>query len=264
MDPRTTWCDKLAATPAVGFKFDQHFAPSTTILDSLAPVLDKLVDREGAKFALTEKPRFTINRQDSFTLEFTTEDGFHYGADPSRVWVEFQHRMRVKPASGGPPVAELLSRPAPFSELLRQVSKRLLEATELIPEIGSRALIRVGVVASTFVTEQELPPGMARFIQYLGRPWRGDLAQYSLQLTADLDRNPDWLDRAAHTLIKPGDPEDPLTLRLDWSRTFSAGHHADERVLKSALEQATEASMNYFEDLAEGSRFDEEIIRSGS
>ncbi len=175
MSPRMTWCDKLAATPSVGFKFDYHYASSTAILDALAPVLDKLVDAEKVKFALTERPKFTINRQDPFAIELTTDDGFHYGVDPSRVWVEFQHRMRIKPVSGGPPVAELISRPAPFSELLPQVSDQLMDAARLIPGIDKRTLTRVGVVASAFVDEQDLPPGMARFIQYLGRPWKGPL-----------------------------------------------------------------------------------------
>jgi len=264
MSPRSTWCDKLAATPAIGFKFDYHYASSAALLDALAPVLDKLVDAEKAKFALAEKAKFTLNRQDSFAVEFTTEDGFHYGVDASRVWVEFQHRMKVKPTSGGPPVAELLSRPAPFTELLPQVSERLLNATEAILAVHKRMLVRVGVVASTFVTEKELPPGIARFIQYLGRPWRNPLAQYSVQLTADLDKNRDWLDRASHTLIKSGDEEDPLTLRFDWSRTFSTDRPADGSILKSVVSEVTQASMQYFEELAEGNRFDEEIIRSDS
>src|SRR6267378_4324981 len=109
-----SWCDKLASTPSVGLKFDHHFAPSSQILEVLKPILDPLVDGE--------KVKFVINKQDPFTIELTTEDGFHYGIESSRVWIDFQHRMRVKPSSGGPPIAELLSRPAPFSELLPDVS----------------------------------------------------------------------------------------------------------------------------------------------
>ncbi len=119
-----SWCNKLASTPSVGLKFNYHFAPSTDILDALTPILDGLVAGEKTKFA--------INSQEAFAVEFTTEDGFHYGIDPSRVWIDFQHRLKVKPISGGPPIAELLSRPAPFSELLPEVSKRLIDATERI------------------------------------------------------------------------------------------------------------------------------------
>ena len=251
-----SWCNKLASTPSVGLKFDYHFAPSTDILDVLAPILDKLVEGD--------KTKFVINRQDPFAIEFTTEDGFHYGVDPSRVWIDFQHRLRVKPTSGGPPVAELLSRPAPFSELLPDVSKRLIDASDRIVAISPRKLTRVGVVASTSVADDELPPGMARFIQYIGRPWHGFVEQYSFQITADLGKSDDWFDRCTHIVIKSEDPEQLLTLRFDWHRTFVSGRAATHESLKEALDQAAVASMAYFEDLAEGNRFDEELIRSAT
>lgn len=251
-----SWCDKLASTPSVGVKLDYHFAPSSEILEVLKPILDPLVEGEKAKF--------TINRQETFAIEFTTDDGFHYGVEPSRVWINFQHRLKVKPTSGGPPVAELISRPAPFSELLPDVSNRLIATTEALLEITPRKLMRVGVVTSTFVAENDLPPGMTRFIKYVARPWHGLIEQYSFQITADLNKTANWLDRCSHILVKPDDPDQLLTLRLDWHRTFVSGQNATRDLLKKEMDRAAQDSMEYFEELAEGNRFDEELIRSGS
>jgi hypothetical protein len=250
-----SWCDKLASTPAVGLKFDYHFSPSTDILDMLSPILDRLVEGD--------KVKFTINRQDPFAIELTTEDGFHYGVDPSRTWLEFQHRLRVKQTSAGPPVAELLSRPRPFSELLPDVSTRLIDASEPIVKSPARKLMRVGIIASTMVSDEDLPPGMKRFIEYIGRPWHGRVDQYSFQITSDLDKKADeWFDRCTHVVFKAEDPEQPLTLRFDWFRTFVKGRVATRGLMQEEVGRAEEKSKAYFEDLAEGSRFDEELIRS--
>ncbi len=110
------------------------------MLDVLAPVLDKLIEGD--------KPKFNITKIDPLSVEFGTEDGFLYGFDSSRAFVEFQHRFKFRSVSGGPPVAELLSRPAPFTELLPEVARRLLFASECLLEIRPRKVTRVGVVST--------------------------------------------------------------------------------------------------------------------
>jgi hypothetical protein len=127
----------------------------------------------------------------------------------------------------------------------------------------SRKLLRVGVVASTFVAENELPPGIERFIEYLARPWHG-VEQYSFQITADLSKEDKSIDRCTHILLKPEDPEQLLTLRFDWHRTFVGGRAANRESMKEEMHRAVRDSMEYFEELAEGNRFDEELIRAGS
>ena len=83
-----TWCDKLASTPTVGITFNHHFASSSSILDAIAPVLDKLVS--------DKKPIFTIGKQDSFGVELTTEDGFQYAINTASISVAFVHRLKLK------------------------------------------------------------------------------------------------------------------------------------------------------------------------
>jgi hypothetical protein len=234
-------------------KFDNRFAPSAEILEVLKPILDPLVKRD--------RPKFLINRLDPFALELTTEDGFHYGVEPSRLWIDFQHRLRVKPMSGGPPVAELLSRAAPFSELLPEVSARLLEAAKQILEISTRKLMRVGIVTSTQVAQEDLPPGIKRFIDYIARPWNGLIEPYSFQITAELAKTDNWFDRCNHIVIKSDDPDQLPVLQFDWHRTFVDERTATLDLIREEIDRAARDSMTYFEDLGEGNRFDEELIR---
>jgi hypothetical protein len=249
-----SWCDKLASTPGVGFRLDPHFAPSEIILNALAPTLDQWFE--------DDKRLFNIERQnDPFTAGFNTNDGFQYGIEPSKIFVVFNHSMRFKQVSGGPPVLEMLSRASPYTELLPKVSKRLTEVTLLLPAIKTRKVTRVGIISTTIVADDEAPPGIARFIKYIGRPWQGVANTYNIRITAEIDRSPHSSDRCTHSLSRPEDPEELLSLKFDWQRTFDPGRPITLDSLQEILVGAEKASNKYFEDLAEGSRFDEDIIR---
>lgn len=247
-----SWCDKLSSTPSVGFKLDHHFASSDAILHALTPILDNWVEGD--------KQKFSIVRQDSFSVTFSTNDGFQYGVEPSRVHISFTHKMKVKPISGGPPVMEMLSSPTPFTELLPKVSKHLLNATLLVPSTKNRTLKRVGIISTTEVNNEEVPPGIARFIKYIGRPWPGLLDQFDIRLTASIEENSNWSDRCIHTLLRPEDPEQLTRLQFDWQRTFTKGRAITADSLKEILARAEKDSISYFEELAEGNLFDEELI----
>ena len=249
-----SWCDKLASTPAIGFKLDQHFLSSDAILNAIAPILDRWVEGD--------KQLFTVDKKEAFLLELSTQDGFFYGLDSSRAHVTFKHQLKAKSVSGGPPVMEMLSHPLPFTELLPEVSKRLIEAVLLIPGIKERTIVRVGIISFTTVADDEVPPGIARFIKYIGRPWKGSVESLTCNIIAEIKNASDWSDRCIHTLVKTDDPEELLTLKFDWQRTFTSPRRATPEALKEILERAEKASKEYFEELAEGSRFDEELINT--
>jgi len=242
--------------PGAGFKLDYHFAPSDNILQSLSPVLDSLV--------ADDVPKFTVQQQGSFNVEFLTDAGFHYTVDPSRVAITFKHRVKAKPVSGGPPIMEMLSRPLPYTELLPQISSKLIEATLLLTGPQSRTVKRVGIISTTAVAEDELPPGIARFISYVGRPWRGLLSNFNISIAGEVDKASGWVDRCIHTLTKPEGSDQLMEMQFDWQRTFSSSRAINRESLRDILGKAERDSLKYFEEVAEGSLFDEEIIREVS
>jgi hypothetical protein len=249
----SSWCDKLASTPAVGFKLDQHFASSDAILDSLVPLLDALY--------WGDKARFSIGKQQTFEVQFTTEDGYHYLVDPTRISVEFNHRMRARPVSGGPPIMEMLSEARPFTEILKDVSRRLVSAAELIPRTKTRLVRRVGIVSATAIDDKDLPPGVKRFIEYMRGPWQDNLDFYQINIAAELGRGADWRDRCIHNISKTEDVEQLMTLNFDWQRLLDPGIPIESKRLTELLGRAEQSALQYFEDLAEGRRFDAELIR---
>jgi hypothetical protein len=51
-----------------------------------------------------------------------------------------------------------------------------------------------------------------------------------------------------------------LTVQFDWQRTFGTEWQATRSNLERVLEDALKDSIDYFEQLAEGNRFDEVLI----
>jgi hypothetical protein len=118
------------------------FFSADTIVESMSPILDQMVDA-------TDKPTFTVGQHASFNLTLTTKDGFTYGFDHNRIHVTFNHKIRAKAVSGGPPVMEMLSTPKPYTKLLADVCDRLLEATLNLPSVPGRRLMGAGVISAT-------------------------------------------------------------------------------------------------------------------
>ena len=248
-----SWCDKLASVPGAGFGLETHFASSSTVLSALTPILDPLFDKL--------KPQFNIVQQQPFDVQLATNEGFNYEVDPTKIAVTFKHRMRARAVSGGPPIMEMLSRPEPFTKLLPIVSKRLVDATLLLPGPKTRSVTRVGIVSTSTVGDDELPPGIARFIEYIGRPWKAGADYFSISITSDVATGRGWTDRCTHQMTKPEDPEQLMVLNFDFQRTFTTGHPMNRETLTDLRNKTERDALRYFEDIGEGKRFDEDLIR---
>ncbi|UFW91069.1 hypothetical protein BjapCC829_22025 [Bradyrhizobium barranii] len=249
----TSWCDKLASVPTVGLALDFHFAGSDTILTALTHVWDPLVEGQ--------KARFELEKLEAFTVTINTHDGFKYSVEPSKASVSFNHRMRPKAVSGGAPVMEMLSQPLPFTELLPIVNKKLVEAALALPGAKGRHFRRYGIVSSTPVAEDDLPPGIRRMLDYMGKPWGKLDDAFSLQVTARLGKGANFYDRCVHTILRSDDSQDLMTVMFDYQRTYNEGQPITTTALKETAASTERAALKYFEEIAEGDRFDEVNIR---
>jgi hypothetical protein len=251
-----SWCDKLASTPTVGLKLSPHYASSDALLDSLSPLLNK--------WASSETQNFNLERQESFAVTLNTDDGYVYTIEPERINVGFKHKVRVVPVSAGPPVLRMLSEPLPYSQLLPQVVDRLVDVFERLPGRKDRPVDRIGIVATTIVAEDDMPPGIRRFIEYVSRPWNGIMDAYSIRIVGALGSSSNWKDRCVHHVSKAEDEESLMSITLDWQRVLTPPSQVSRVSLTDALYNAQHAALGYFEEVAEGGRFDEELIRSSA
>lgn len=249
-----SWCDKLASTPALGVRLDKRFAPIGKLLEPLTPIVSTWIDKEN------DRPGFTIDPpQDLFSGNLTTLDGFHYIFGYETFAVEFQHRMRFRTQSAGPPTAELLSKPAPYTDVLEDVTKRLLDMLSLVTAGMTRKLLRIGVVSTTVVSEDEMPPGVRRFIRYVAKPWDASLDHFNIDVTSMLPKvkHTAHFDRCTHLITKPENGEPLVTIRLDWQRFLPEDRTLSSKSLPELVEHAKADALAYFEDIGEGARFDE-------
>jgi hypothetical protein len=247
-----SWCDRLASVPTVGFFLDWHFASSNSVLEAFAPILDRMVEKERA--------HFNIVSQEAFSVSFNTEDGFQYGIEPGKVSVGFTHSVKAKAVTGGPPIMEMLSHPLPYTQLLTEVSQKLTEAALLLSKARIRKISKVGIVSNTKIDIEEAPPGITRFVEYVGRPWKGLVDYFSHQIVAEIGESARWSDRCVHTLARPENADELLAIVFDWQRTFKSTQAINPDSLRAILTRAQADALAYFEDLAEGSRFDEDDI----
>ncbi|MGO9049121.1 MAG: hypothetical protein ACLP19_03295 [Xanthobacteraceae bacterium] len=249
-----SWCDRLASTPAVGFKLTSHFAPIDFLLEALAPIIDRQPEEHAKQITFEQS-------NTNFSAAFILNDGFRYAATEAQVAVTFNHRARFRPQSGGPPTMEMLSTPTPFTALLPIVSERLIEATLLLPKIAERKVFRVGIVSTTPIADEDLPPGIRRMIEYVGRPWKGKFDAYNISLLMRLAEGEEVTERCTHTIQRPEERDQLMTLQFDWQRTFKNGWTPNKSNLERLLAEAQRDALKYFEDIAEGNRFDEELLR---
>lgn len=244
----TSWLDRLATTPGLGLRLEPRARPSESLLTALGPVLDKqfIGDRQG----------FAMEAQDSFSVQFITDDGFFYGVDPHRVWVEFRHRIRAKVQSAAPPTTEVLSKPSPFSQLMPAIAGRVVEATKLLNEKpGGRKLDRIGVIANTVVREDEAPPGFVQFIKHVSQPWSA-VDEYDIRVVGEVAHTAERRDRCVHRIQRLEGGEGLVSIMLDWQRSYTDGRTLDVGGLPGLLDRAQKDAIEYFEELAGGGRFD--------
>jgi hypothetical protein len=231
---------------------------SDSLLDALQPLFDTWVDGR--------KQRFSIEKQDSFGVQFITEDGFHYTINQEAAVIEFRHRWRVRPRSGSLPVAELMSKAQPYTELLSQAAEKVLDAATLVNGSRARVLHRIGIVTNTVVGHKEVPPGIKRLISFMSKPWGGNVPQYNIEITGEIGEQHDYADRCIHS-VGMGDENNPdrlITVKLDWQRVFTIVRPITMDVIKKHVATAQKSALDYFEDVAEGSRFDEEILNKSA
>lgn len=252
-----SWCDKLASVPTVGFKLNNHFAPIDTLLNAMFPIFDRIPEGQAKNVTVEQSTT-------AFATAFTTNDGFKYVLSEGSVSVAFNHRVRFRQVSGGPPTMEMLSKPMPFTTLLPGVFDKLVEATLLMPEASKRTINRVGIISTTPIAEEDIPPGIKRMLEYVARPWKGKFENFNVSLNMIINDAGETTDRCIHTIIKPDDSEQLMTLQFDWQRIFKTPWTVTKANCERALKEAQKEALKYFEDLAEGSRFDEVLLRESA
>lgn len=256
--PETSWCDKLASTPGVGLTLDWSYLPSSYYQQAMMPVTAKMVEND--------VQGFNIEHLDPYSFAFTSNDGFHYAFNSSRIFVEYRHRLKYVPQSAGPPIAELVSKPLPYTKLLSQITERLTAAAQLVCGSGHRVLRRAGIISSTTVSQDDIPPGIRRYLQYMSKPWGRPANTYNISVVSDVavSGKSAWTDKCEHAVAKADTEEALINIRLDYNRSYDPEQNLNLPQLDGMLKNLRSSALAYFEDIAQGERFDDNIGNSAA
>ena len=243
------WCDKLGSTPAMGYQLDWHTLPSDILLNALSPLVDTMVSGDEQKFS--------IDLKDALKLTFTSHEGFQFGLEPARVFVQFNHRAAFRIGSGGIPNFVLNSKPAPYTELLDEVQRHLLNTMETVNRLKVRRLAGIGVVTSTVVDQHDLPPGIKKLLMHVSKPWEGRLETLTFQAQTVVSEDEEFSYRCTHTVIKKLRDDDPIEVIFDYQRVYKKPQEVDASRIRTATDSVKKLALDYFEQLAQGDRFDD-------
>jgi len=139
-----------------------------------------------------------------------------------------------------------------YSDILTEVQDRLVKFTSALDLPSQSNLGRIGVVASCRLELTNLPPGISRFITFLGRPWRESLDEGRIHLRIPLSNHQRGRDRCHHIVSFNRDSDlGLLELKLDWQRCFEPSIRVDAS-LEKELSTSTANAVSYFETFGRG------------
>lgn len=81
-------------------------------------------------------------------------------------------------------------------------------------------------------------------------------------ISSIIDEQEDWIDGCIHQVVIQEDPDAPVTVQFDWGRKFKNSRKTDRQALIKVGQECQEMALKYFEELAVGDRFDEELLAS--
>ena len=137
-----------------------------------------------------------------------------------------------------------------YTVALPKVCERLVETALRIPDVDGRKIMQFGIVSTSVVSVDEMPPGIKTLIETTIKPW-GEQEAYTIQVASILNNNSDFSDRCIHTITNPEDKETIPTVSLDWQRTFKTPRFLRKNVLEEIVPRGRDEALAYFEQLGE-------------
>jgi hypothetical protein len=186
-----TWLDHVLAMPTVGCGVVPSFHTAQELISALRPQL-----KEWGK--TTE---LGITSEQPLLLTIARKDGFTYSFEPDKFAVQFRYRyeLKQKPGQAIPELSPGLEFQK-FSVLLGKAIDDYCAIFDQVVGSESRAVVRMGIVATCRLDKELLPPGVERFVRYLTQPWGKPLTKCQTHLVGVLSKDEKIQDRCHHQL----------------------------------------------------------------
>ncbi len=239
-----SWLDGVLAVPTIGVHTKIEY--------------DSVMNFEGnvGKFAYkleNSGEKFRIERKELWGYEITCDSGYAFLINRNNFVASFKYLFIEKDQPGALPhmeVPQVLS----YTEICSQIEDyidNLFVAFNNIPEM---VYDRIGIVTSANLEKTTTPPGVKKWLEYLGRPWAGDLVDINAKICTNLSNDGDYADRCHHSIEYASEKVEETGFRiiLDWQRKFNKKQSISVGNFKDRIGVCKNKAFEYFEKFAQG------------
>ncbi len=235
------WLAQTFAAPAIGIQTRAWlgFAPGVWT------ALETLQQRPGD---------VTIHANSAVAVRVVRSNGIYFDLSPTTITAGFTFQLALEQRAGGLPELVSPKDVRSFPELMAEVVSELHAFIDACGNLGhGRAVQRIGCVADCRIAEDSAPPGIAKLIAHLGSPWPKRFKATESSLLIELANDAKTRDPCHHVVsLNAYDRPNDLGFKLDWQRLWPAMPTMHSGDLKSAVTQASEKAMKYFQEFGEG------------
>lgn len=185
----THWLDQVLAVPTLGILVAPNFELSVTFAARATGLIARL-QREGAVSVASKNP---------YEMRVQTDTGYSFGFSSDNLIFAFRYPSSLEDRAGGFPIQRHIE-PRPYSSILSSLHTHASDAVRVLLGDASVTLLRVGVVAESWIAAEAPPPGLADLVAHLGKPWKQTLQKVSSSLLARLRSSDGITDRCHHRI----------------------------------------------------------------
>lgn len=243
-DNKMTWLDGVLAVPAIGVKTQIGFDNITNFESNVGKFAYRL-EQEGEKFK--------IKKTEIWAYDIECDGGLMFKFSRISFVSSFKYRFIEKEQPGELPQMEVPN-VLTYTELLEKTFGWINLMFDYFKNIPDLKYDRIGLVASANLEEKTTPPGVQKWMEYLGRPWRGSLLEVNVKTLSKLEEGENFSDRCHHQieyLLNKVD-EKGYNLTLDWQREFNRVKNFQEGDFRDTIEVCKNAALKYFDIFAQG------------
>lgn len=205
-----SWLNQVLSTPAIGLQIEPDFELFFDSRKIIGPLLNQIYSKD-LEF-----------KESGNGIEFFSKTGYKFSINLENLVVEFNYRLRFENYPGHFPTLKT-SDLEPYTNLFEECIKNieLLIKSILIKDYKIK-LKRIGVMARTNLTPNDLPPCVQQLYDYLASPWRKGLMNCNCMLLGKLEESEKCIDRCHYILSIDNSVKMPqMDFILDWQRLFS-------------------------------------------
>lgn len=240
------WLDGVFAVPVIGIRLEPHFKELLAFENGFLSFINHLHEDKKLDLEITKTKEIW-----GYSVSLKKK-GFNFKIYPTNIVIGFAYEIEEERRPGKFP-HYIIPNLTTYSELLKGISEYTEAILHNLKDVRGFKYNRIGIVADASLNKESFPPGLNNWIDYLGKPWKGQTRKIEAVLLAKLDETQVYYDQCHHHIkFNEESPESGFEFKLDWQRLFKEPLRFDTKNMLETVAQCQEEAIKYFEKFGEG------------